>query len=343
MTNIQPPSTTVVVACQNCGTTITPLWRRDESGHTICNACGKLTQTSLRRILIRAGLYYKLHGVHRPVTMKKSIIKRRKRVVPATTGGPVQGQELNNRTSSEPDEARPPSEIIDRGTMNPDGSINLGFRRREEQNRNLPDPNRGQNGQPQQMATGDLSAYSHPQNHQQQHDPSSLHSDNRLPPIATYPSPGQPRPPSLSPNFLMSPSRKRSFSILENEPSPQPQADQNSKRLSSIKSILNPSQYAIDDGTIDPSLRHQGQPPMPQQQQQHPQRSPNSGYAPMPMRDGREAQNENNRDAAIAQQNGDWEKERARQERKVELQREAERMREALKAKERELEELNGS
>ncbi|KAI1796731.1 hypothetical protein LXA43DRAFT_879355 [Ganoderma leucocontextum] len=60
------------LSCANCGTSTTPLWRRDDVGNNICNACG---------------LYFKLHGTHRPNSMKKTVIKRRKRV-PAAAGAP---------------------------------------------------------------------------------------------------------------------------------------------------------------------------------------------------------------------------------------------------------------
>ncbi|ODM17890.1 hypothetical protein SI65_06678 [Aspergillus cristatus] len=77
---------TMLVSCQNCGTTVTPLWRRDEHGHPICNACG---------------LYYKLHGCYRPTTMKKTIIKRRKRVVPALRDqSPTAATQSSNGSSS---------------------------------------------------------------------------------------------------------------------------------------------------------------------------------------------------------------------------------------------------
>ncbi|XP_065163369.1 transcription factor GATA-3-like [Atheta coriaria] len=52
------------VECANCKTTKTTLWRRNNSGEPVCNSCG---------------LYYKLHGVNRPLTMKKETIQTRKR------------------------------------------------------------------------------------------------------------------------------------------------------------------------------------------------------------------------------------------------------------------------
>jgi GATA-binding protein, other eukaryote len=51
--------------CQNCGTSTTPLWRRNELGATLCNACG---------------LFLKLHGRARPQNLKTDTIKSRNRV-----------------------------------------------------------------------------------------------------------------------------------------------------------------------------------------------------------------------------------------------------------------------
>lgn len=48
--------------CTNCQTTNTPLWRRDPEGQPLCNACG---------------LFYKLHGVVRPLSLKTDVIKKR--------------------------------------------------------------------------------------------------------------------------------------------------------------------------------------------------------------------------------------------------------------------------
>ncbi|KAL3281144.1 hypothetical protein HHI36_004363 [Cryptolaemus montrouzieri] len=52
------------VSCANCKTTTTTLWRRNNQGEPVCNACG---------------LYFKLHGVSRPLSMKKEGITTRKR------------------------------------------------------------------------------------------------------------------------------------------------------------------------------------------------------------------------------------------------------------------------
>ncbi|TRY72240.1 hypothetical protein TCAL_00218 [Tigriopus californicus] len=64
--NPPPPSTNrrTGLTCANCNTTTTTLWRRNDQGEPVCNACG---------------LYYKLHKINRPNTMKKEGIQTRKR------------------------------------------------------------------------------------------------------------------------------------------------------------------------------------------------------------------------------------------------------------------------
>ncbi|ODV89905.1 hypothetical protein CANCADRAFT_17130, partial [Tortispora caseinolytica NRRL Y-17796] len=50
--------------CTNCRTKTTPLWRRNAEGEPLCNACG---------------LFLKLHGVVRPLSLKTDVIKKRNR------------------------------------------------------------------------------------------------------------------------------------------------------------------------------------------------------------------------------------------------------------------------
>ncbi|XP_011497247.1 PREDICTED: box A-binding factor-like [Ceratosolen solmsi marchali] len=54
----------VDMSCTNCGTMTTTIWRRNMKGEMVCNACG---------------LYYKLHGVNRPMTMRRDTIHTRRR------------------------------------------------------------------------------------------------------------------------------------------------------------------------------------------------------------------------------------------------------------------------
>jgi len=60
----KPGDNGLPTTCTNCFTQTTPLWRRNPEGHPLCNACG---------------LFLKLHGVVRPLSLKTDVIKKRNR------------------------------------------------------------------------------------------------------------------------------------------------------------------------------------------------------------------------------------------------------------------------
>lgn len=321
-----PLAQNLILSCQNCGTTITPLWRRDEAGRTICNACGMSSFPFLifcaQVLIIASGLYYKLHGVHRPVAMKKSIIKRRKRVVPATQEQESSVHLTAFRVSTSP---------------NSHYSENMDLRHHTQDS-----PSADLNG------SGHHEYRQHMDHQQHHYDPPPIGVDFTgyqidQPHHAHLPLPGIRDPPvrhpsspesqrTLSP-FIPSASRKRSFSDAQLEkPSSSPSESVRTNRLSSISSILNPTRrQPADDMPIDPSLSGIGQLP--------PRKSSQIPHIPTQHQQPHSITSENRGDP------GGWE----RRERRARLRREAEQLREILKAnerelkaKERELEELGG-
>ncbi|KOS21546.1 hypothetical protein ESCO_005160 [Escovopsis weberi] len=260
--------------------------------------------------------------------MKKATIKRRKRVIPAFENEEDESVEVVEMATAD--------RFPERGTVNADGSVNLGLRRNAEHPMTIePEPvvRASRNASPLPAAS-DLAAYHQPTGTLRRMH-SSRFDENRLAPMASIAAPvTEERKSSLSPASFMTLNRKRSFSMTEVSAGvPDGPAD-NSKRVSSIKAILNPSNGSDDvpvpttigeekeEYALPPILRApNGGDPVPQATSYLPlSLSPPPPPPPVP-------------DASA-------EAERAKAERRTLLRLEAERMRELLAAKERELMEL---
>ncbi|AET38286.1 nitrogen-responsive transcriptional regulator GLN3 Ecym_2569 [Eremothecium cymbalariae DBVPG len=98
------------VQCFNCKTYKTPLWRRDPQGNTLCNACG---------------LFQKLHGTMRPLSLKSDVIKKRntkKRSLKKATQVPSQDQTSKSLSNSSQQSTTTPKQS--KGLVNEEGNSN---------------------------------------------------------------------------------------------------------------------------------------------------------------------------------------------------------------------------
>ncbi|KAF9274695.1 hypothetical protein BGZ68_000429 [Mortierella alpina] len=83
--------------CTNCDTQTTPLWRRNPEGLPLCNACG---------------LFLKLHGVVRPLSLKTDVIKKRNRNGQNTNSQQANAGDHPDGSNAEPNPASKTSEDL---------------------------------------------------------------------------------------------------------------------------------------------------------------------------------------------------------------------------------------
>ncbi|CAH2354084.1 hypothetical protein CLIB1423_14S01662 [[Candida] railenensis] len=90
--NGNPSNNKKILQCTNCQTRTTPLWRKSSSGDLLCNACG---------------LFYKLHGVLRPLSTTTN-----------ATGNLNTGKQSQSQMSLQNQQPKAANKVNDRTIMN---------------------------------------------------------------------------------------------------------------------------------------------------------------------------------------------------------------------------------